>query len=512
MRPTLPVIALLIASPAWAGPPDPARLSARIDELVAEKLARAGVPPAPPADDAEFFRRLCLDLTGRIPSLAQARDFLEDDRPDKRRLWADELLDGPDFLDRSAAHAANYWRSVLLAQASPEGKQAGARIEDWLRPKLRANIPYDKLVRGLLTDPGANAYYTAFANKAEDVAGSTARLLLGVRLECAQCHDDRSGGPWKQEQFWQYAAFFSRLPGPRIEGNRAIANAPPDDGPPRIKVAGKETTVEAKYLDAAALDWKKGSDPRAVLADWVTRPDNPWFARAAANRVWHSLVGTGLVDPVDGFGANDNPPSHPALLDELAKAFAASGYDLKFLTRAVVGSKTYQRTSRQTHPGQADPRLFARMPVRGLTAEQLFDSRDEATGYAVPTEAVGNDPLRRLSPRAKFLTKFQTHPDQPTEGQTSIQQALYLMNGDLTAAAGSLGRSKTLAAVAGSSAPAARQVEELFLVVLSRPPTDAEAKRFAAFVESGGPAKDRKQAIADVFWALLNSTEFAVNH
>lgn len=511
MRHTLPVLALLIASPGLRAD-DAAKLSARIDELVAAKWAKANARPAPPADDAEFFRRLCLDLHGRVPSLAQARDFLDDDRPDKRRQWIDELLDGPDAADRYAAHFANYWRSVLLAQANPESRPAGARIEDWLRTELRANAPYDKLARGLLTDPAAGSYYTAYDNKAENVAGSTARLFLGVRLECAQCHDDRSGGSWKQEQFWQYAAFFGRLPGPRIDGNRARQVTDSNPGPPRIPIAETGKYADATFPDGAPLDWKSGADPRAVLGDWVTRPGNRWFARAAANRLWQHFLGTGLVDPVDGFGADDNPPSHPELLDELAAAFAGHGHDLKFLIRSIVGSQTYQRTSRQTHPSQADPRLFARMPVRALSGEQLFDSLIEATGYAVPTEAVGNDPLRRASPRAAFLAKFQGHPDHAVEARASIQQALYLMNGDLTTTAAGLDRSRTLAAIAGTGGPPARQVEELFLVVLSRKPTAAEAKRLTAYAESGGPAKDRKQALADVFWALLNSTEFAVNH
>ncbi len=503
------ILFVLLFAPAAAAD-DAARLSDRIDELVSAKLAAAKVEPAPAADDAEFFRRLCLDLTGRIPSLSQVRDFLDDDRPDKRRRWADELLDGGDFADRTAAHFANYWRSVLLAQANPQAS-SGGRLDDWLRKQLKAGTSYDKLVRELIAGPGSAEYFGAYENKPENLAGTTARTFLGIRLECAQCHADRGGGSWKREQFWQYAAFFSRLPFPRFEGNMLVRQTAPTDGPPRIRPSEKEEDVEAKFLDAVPLDWKAGADPRAVLAAWLTRPDNPWFARAAANRVWHHLLGTGLIDPVDGLGADDNPPSHPALLDELARAFVARGFDLKFLTRSIVGSRTYQRTSRQTHPSQADPRLFARMPVRGLSAEQLFDSLAEATGYTPPPEPTGSAPFGPPGPRAKFLAKFPTHPDQPTESQTSIQQALYLMNGKLSAEAVTPDRSRTLATIAAGSS-AADQVEQLFLVALSRKPTDAERARMVRYVESGGPDRDRRQALADVFWALLNSTEFAVNH
>jgi hypothetical protein len=506
MRPVL--LSLVLTTPALAN--DAATLSARIDERIAAGWVKAKVEPAPPAEDAEFFRRLSLDLTGRIPSVANVRDFLDDDRPDKRRLWADELLDGPDFADRSAAHFANYWRAVFLAQANPQLAISRGRLEDWLRKKLRANTPYDRLVRELFTDPSAGDYFLAYEGKAENVAGSTARTFLGIRLECAQCHADRSGGTWTQEQFWQYAAFFSRMPGPRIDGNRATLNAEVSDAPPRIKVAETEKFVTARYLDGSTLDWKAGADPRAVLADWLTRPDNQWFARAAVNRVWHGLFGVGLIDPVDGLGAAENAPSHPELLDELARAFIEQRFDVKFLIRAIVGTKAYQRTSRQTHPSQADPRLFARMPTRGLSAEQLFDSLVEATGYTPPAENTGRYGIGpATSPRATFLARFQTHPDQPIDTATSIQQALNLMNGSLAASAMSADGSRTLRAVADGRGSPGEQVGQLFLAVLSRQPTEAEQQRLVGYVKA---AKDRKAALADVFWVLLNSTEFAVNH
>jgi len=371
------LILLVTALPAMAD--DAARLSARIDEQLAAKWAKAKVEPAPIADDSEFIRRLCLDLNGRIPSLAMVRDFLDDDRPRKRRLWADELLDNPDFVDRYAAHFANYWRSVLLAQANPQLTRS-ARLEDAVRKQLRVNAPYDVLVRRLLASADSMDYFTAYENKPENVAGTTARVFLGVRLECAQCHADRSGGNWSREQFWQYAAFFSQLPGPRIDGNRVIESQSSGGGLPRIKLPEKDDYITAKFLDGTDLNWKPGSGPRAVLADWIVDPRNQWFARAAVNRMWNYFFGIGLVDPVDGFGLADHPPSHPELLDESTRQFVAHRYDLKFLIRAIVGTSAYQRTSRQTHAGQSDPRLFARMPVRGLSGEQLFESLLEATG------------------------------------------------------------------------------------------------------------------------------------
>src|SRR5262245_46962082 len=156
------ILSLLLTTSLANAADDTTRLSARIDELIVAHWSKGKVEPAPRADDSEFFRRLSLDLTGRIPSLATVRDFLDDDRPDKRRLWADELLNGPDFADRSAAHFANYWRSVFLAQANPQLSAGHARLEDWLRKHLRANTPYDKLVRDLFTNAAANEYFTAY--------------------------------------------------------------------------------------------------------------------------------------------------------------------------------------------------------------------------------------------------------------------------------------------------------------------------------------------------------------
>lgn len=508
MRFALPALVLLaIVSPVPAD--DAAKLSAKVDELLASQW-KGKVEPAPAAGDAEFFRRLSLDLTGRIPSLATAKDFLDDTRPDKRRRWADEFLDGADYADRYAAHFATRWRAVLLAQANPQLGVGGARLESWLARQFKANVPHDRLVRELLTDRDATEYFTAYEGKPENVAGATARALLGLRLECAQCHADRSGGTWTREQFWEYAAFFSRLPVPRVDGNRAQNVTDISDGPPRIKLPESDKSISAKHLDGADLGWKTGANPMAVLGEWVTRADNPWFARAAVNRVWHHFFGVGLVDPVDGFGAADNAPSHPELLDELTRAFVAHKYDLKFLMRVIVGTKAYQRTSRQTHPSQADPRAFARMPVRALSAEQLFDSLVEATGYQPPAENTAANPIGpATSPRATFLGKFQSHPDQPLTTSTSIQQALFLMNGQLTATAGGQETGRNLAAVTGGKGELADKVSDLFLLVLSRKPTDAEAKRLAKFVAD---ATDRSAAFADVFWVLLNSTEFAVNH
>jgi hypothetical protein len=500
--------------PAPAASRDVPSMASRIDELVEARLAAAGVPPAPAADDAEFFRRLSLDLNGRIPAVVQLRDFLDDDRPDKRPQWVDELMDGRNNAALFTKHFTNVWRRMLLWSTPAQPAVVGS-LEGWLTPHVKANTSYDRLVRAVLTDPGADAFFVANQRMPESLAARTTRLFLGVKLECVQCHNDRAGGSWKRQQFWEVAAFFAGAEaGPTEAGKLADRPEPgrgpgPAPAPARIKIGNTDTWAEGRFLDGGRPDWARGG-PRALLADWIVGPENPWFARAAVNRVWHHFFGSGLVEPVDGLGDADRPPSHPELLDELARQFAAHGYDLRYPIRAVVASRTYQRTSRQTHAGQADRRLFARAQVRGLSPEQLFDSLGEATGCQL-AQIPGADTSASRSdgPQARFLSEFADVHESAAEAQASILQALMMMNGRLVEEATSPERSRTLAAVlGGTSKTAAQAIEELYLAALSRPPRPEERDRLVAYVNAG----DRARALRDVLWTLLNSTEFAVNH
>jgi hypothetical protein len=517
------VLAILVPLvPTPAGQPtapngllDEGSLAARIDHYLAIQQAEKGVTPAAIADDSEFIRRVYLDLAGCIPSIIDVRDFLDDTRPNKRRIWVDLILEGkkpsrkPDAFSQ---HFANVWRAWFLSRVNNENAAALApATENWLRERFKANTPYDRMVREIITaapyDQGSNSpsvFYQINEFKPENLAAAASRLFLGIKLECAQCHDDRSGGSWTQTQFWSLAAFF--------------AGVDPQRGQPtdkrEIEIPVKKKVVRARFLDGVQPTWKPGNNPRAVLADWFTSSKNPYFARAAVNHLWAYFFGTGLTDPVDEQGAH-NPPSHPELLDELARQFADHGFNLKYLIRSIIASQAYQRTSVANHPGQDDPRLFARMFIRGLSAEQLFDSLAEATEYQdSSSSAMFNrfDNPENQTPRQKFLARF-AHQDKTTEAPTSILQALYLMNSSFVAERTSLEQNRTLATIADSARTrTARRVETLFLVVLSRKPTAEESKRFVAYVERGGATADHRRALADVFWALLNSAEFRLNH
>jgi hypothetical protein len=520
----LSIVLIAVCRPARA---DSQALTARIDQYFAARWSTAGVEPAPIADDAEYLRRTYLDLAGRIPSVGELRVFLRDKSPERRQHLVERLLEQP----RYVVHFTNVWRSRLLPEANAnfQARFVVPGFEAWLRGQLDQNAGYDQIVRALLTapvdvDPNQRnnplgmqseatplGFYVAKEFKPENLAASTARIFLGVRVECAQCHNHPFAS-WKRDQFWSYAAFFSGI---RAQ-NQGDFVTPAGENPEKkeLTIPGTDRVVQARFLNGVEPKFKAKVSARTTLADWMTAADNPYFARAAVNRLWFYFFGTGLVEPVDDMIGSGSNSANAELLDELARAFAAEGFDLKSLIRAITASKPYQLSS-APHPGSKDdPHQFAHMAVRGLSAEQLFDSVAQATGYQEAAPANPNAfPGTNNSPRAEFLAKFANQGDRPAEAQTSILQALALMNGKLLADATTLERSETLAAVADAPFLSTEErIETLFLATLSRKPKPKELSRLVRHVESGGVDDNPNQALADVFWVLLNSGEFMVNH
>jgi len=496
-----------------AQPIDARELAARIDARLDAAAERAAVRQAEAADDAEFFRRLSLDITGRIPTVAEARAFLDDSSPDKRTRTLERLLAGPGYV----RHFARTWRTLLLAQANAQDlRYLAPKVERWLERQLFDDVPYDAWVRKLVTAPldaplsgrlsaddDVEAYAVAFlqANelKPENLAAATSRMFLGVNLDCAQCHN-HPFADWKQEQFWQLAAFYGGVK--RLRADNPYLAAPEAYDQRRITIAGTEKVVEATFLDGRAPAWTGDSRPRNLLADWVTADANPYFARSAVNRMWAHFFGIGLVDPLDDLGGR-TPPAYPELLDELAAQFTAHDYDAKYVIRTLTQTKAYGRTSRVDEPSLREGPHFSRMRVRGLSAEQVYDSLATAVGVRQ-----GQAGERDAAHRAALLTRFSTL-DRPTEAQTTITQALSLMNGEFVREATDPTSSPTLVAVA--EAPfldRSERIESLFLATLSRRPSADEAKRMEAFVAAAG---DERTGLGDLFWALLNSGEFLLN-
>jgi Protein of unknown function (DUF1549)/Protein of unknown function (DUF1553) len=520
---------------SWKDPAAAKALATKIDERIAKHWKNQKVQPAPAADDAEFIRRVYLDLIGRIPSAGEARQFLDDKLPDKRQRLVEKLLNGP----RYRIHWMNYWETLLLPERKTldEGKVnflfgGGRAFQAWLRKRLDENLGYDKLVRELLTAPvapltkGGNdvfipgpsvpftfaepsplAFYAAKQAKPDNLAAGAARLFLGIRLECAQCHD-HPFAKWKREEFWNQAAFFAGLEAPA----KGVGSLRDNLSVKMIAMSGEGKVVPARFLDGTDPKWQDKVGGRQALADWISSPKNPYFARAIANRLWAHFLGTGLVEPVDEMVGSETQNNDPGgVLDELASAFIANEFDLKFLMRAITATKAYQLTSVKSHASQDDPRLFARMTVRGLTGEQVFDSLAEAIGYRVPQQkpVFPNSSGPPVS-RERFLATFANRSEKAVDSQSLIPQALAMMNGEFVAGATSLSKSRTLAALLDAPfMDTAGRVEALYVATLSRQPRPNELKRMLQFIDQAG---GEPEALADVFWVLLNSAEFKLNH
>jgi hypothetical protein len=498
--PIFSVGVLLVGASLVAGA-DAQRLADSIDRHIATGWAAARVEPGPLADDAEFLRRVYLDIAGKIPPVADVRRFLADSAPDKRRRLIDRLLDSPAYI----THFSTQWRLLLVPEEETNPRQRAAlpMLEDWLRRHLADNVSYDQMVRAVLTvsvqdprrhpnDPSPRAFFLGKETKPDELAARATRVFLGIRMECAQCHDHPFAA-WKRDDFWSQAAFFA---------------APASVDRLTLTIPGTKRDVRPRFLDGTALKPQSKGDARQAFADWLVTPANPYFARAAINRWWGHFFGVGLVEPVDDL-TTANRPSHPALLDDLAREFAASGFDVKLLIRAITLSRSYQLSA--TGPTPPAPRLFNRMALKSLTPEQLFDSLAQATGFRDPMPArqrlLGDGGVRQ-----QFLARFP-RGEQRTEVATSIPQALALMNGSLVAQVTNVSTSATLNAVANAPfLDTAQRIEALYLAALSRPPRPEEAERLGRYVARGGATGDPKEALADVFWALLNSGEFLFNH
>ena len=508
------------------------KLAERIDEHIRKAWTAEEVTPAPIADDAEFHRRTWLNVAGTIPPVAEVREFLRSETEDKRADLVERLLEHPGYVN----HQAHQWRSLMMPEADAEqqARLLAPGFEDWLRDRFIDNTPYDQIARELITcqvsgdnRTGPVAFIRAKGVEPENVAASVSRLFLGVQLDCAQCHD-HPFSEWKREEFWGFAAFFAG-----IEGD-LLGSLTDNTSLREIRMPDTEQVIAAQFMDRTTPQWSENDNSREVLAAWVTDKKNSQFARAGANRVWSHLFGLGLVEPPDGFDES-NPASHPELLHELGAAFASHNYDIKFLIRAITATETYQRTSRRTHASQDDLHWLGRMPVKSLSPRQLSDSLLQATG--VPQRFnLRNRTLNNGSAESQLVDLFANSADSVTEPETSILQALALMNGQFVTQQTRPRGSGTLSAVLQSTFMNTEQkIEALFLASVGRRPTESELHRLKTHVathskpepglldtlvngvksltQSTPPVQTAQdEALADLFWALLNSSEFLFNH
>ncbi len=477
-----------------------------IDRKILERWEAEGVRGAPPADDYEFLRRLSIDLRGVIPTVGEIRSFAADRDPAKREKAIDAWLRSEEFVRAWSRR----WSADLTINVGLKGKFRPLydAFDGWIRDAVRANMPYDRFVKRILTAKGpidldpAAGYLMAGLGSAmdgpKDVVERTSRIFLGTQIRCAECHD-HPFDDWTQEDFYSMAAFFwqSRAEIRSGKGSSDLAGWIVDDpakGEPFLLGSKDKKSFTTAYK--ATGEGPGEREPRRTAFARLLVAD-PQFARAAVNRHWGLLLGRGLVHPLDGFGAAKKP-SHPELLDELALDFARSGYDVRRLMKSILLSKPYQLSSRR--PDAAPDRLFARALASPMTPEELYDSLVRATGLQdqrLPTKSKGDPRDLRDAFLREFRPPFEQADPFAAPPEATVSQALFLLNGDVT-------RQAAQAAVRRKTGKAP-DLEELFLAILSRPPSPRESE---ILLKKGS----FPEALEDVAWALLNSTEFVTRH
>ena len=473
-----------------------------IDEKVFAELQRLRIPVSVGASDHVFLRRVYLSLSGRLPTADDARAFLK--KPDRDQL-IDRLIGSEAFVD--------YWTlkfaDLLLIDSKKLGLEPARAYRGWLRAQIARNTPMEQIARALLTAQGnftANAPANFHRQKPDprDMGEFVSQTLLGVRMACARCHNhpvDR----WTQADYYRFAAHFART---RVrEGEVVVAQSGEVRNPRSEQVVMPSPLGEATNSRAAGLDY------RPALADWLTHPDNPFFARALLNRVWRGLMRRGLVEPVDDLRVT-NPPSNPVLLDALAASFVRNKFNLRRLIRDIARSRTYQFSSRPNGINRDDNRLFSRAYLEKLPAPVLADAICQATGqpdiYVGQPRGTRAVQLLDAHVPSYTLDVFGRCPRtdscvDSTQFGGGLSQTLHLLNSRALNAKLRPAINRLL-----KMHPAPKvALEELYLRTLSRYPTDEEA---AHWKESIGVAKDAQVAWQDLLWALLNSREFGFNH
>lgn len=509
-----------------------------IDELTLEKLQALRVPPSGRCDDATFLRRAFLDCVGTLPTADEAREFLADNAADKRDRLIDSLLTRTEFVD----YWAYKWADVLLISGQRLRPKALETYYDWLHKRVAENMPWDELVREIVTatgstfDNGAANFY-ALHQDPEDMAETVAQAFMGLSINCAKCHNHPLE-KWTNDQYYAFANLFSRVRAKGWGGDYRNG-----DG---LRIVYSDTQGELIQpsrgapqppcpLDGEPLKFEATEDRRLTMAKWLTSPDNPYFTRAIVNRVWANFFGVGLVETVDDLRLT-NPASNEELLGAAAKFLAEQKYDLKELMRAILQSQTYQRASEALAENKADERFYSRYYPRRLKAEVLLDAIAQVT--AVPTDFKTATPDSRNPgkpiPNIKrairlpdsyvdsyFLEAFGK-PDRlitcecERSSEPSMTQVLHLYNGETVNK--KLAAKGSAAEQAVSEADNGKIVEELYLAALSRMPTSEERERLMSELASapselaGARSEERRQMIEDLYWSVLTSREFLFNH
>ena len=510
------IVVATITSPYDRPVPAAAPVRNFIDEDVGRKLASLRIPASPRADDATFLRRAFLDTIGVLPTPDEVKAFREEDSPDKRDRLIDSLLERDEFVDLWTYKLSD----LLLVSSRRLQAPAMWSYYRWIRDRVAANAPWDEFVRELVTatgstlENGATNFFVLHEDPS-DMAETTSLAFLGMAIGCAKCHNHPME-KWTNDQYFAMTNLFARV---RMKdaggaGHRIVFNAPRGDvvqpltGRPR----------PPQPLDGEPLPFDSSVERRGHLASWLTSPENPYFTRAIANRIWAHFLGVGLVERVDDLRLT-NPSSNEELLASLAAYLVEQRYDLRALMRAILRSEAYQRSSEPVPGNETDSTFYSRFYPRRLIAEVMLDAWSQVTGVPtrfanypegwravqLPDSNVGSYFLSSFGRPERKLTCSCERSEEP-----SVSQVLHIANGDTLNGKLEAANSR-LAALATSGADDRSVVEELYLRALSRYPSEEERTRTLEMLEEG-VGSDRASLIQDLFWSVLSSRAFLFQH
>lgn len=495
---------------AWNNPPE----NSFVDNLIFAKLKQLQILPSDVCTDEEFLRRAYLDTTGRLPTVAETSAYLGNPAPNKRDLLVDQLVDSDDF----ASFWTLKWADVLRSNSKKLNATGVHKFRLWIYESIRADKPFDQFARELLTAKGSAyenppANYWRASRDPQDATETTAQLFLGIRIQCAKCHN-HPFERWTQDNYYGIGAAFARV------GRKPTADA--NEEVIFVSSAGEVTqprtgkTMKTHLLLKGDVDVPEGQDRRDVFASWLTAPDNPFFAKATVNRIWGHLLGRGIVEPVDDF-RDSNPPSNAPLLDKLAQEFIANKFSMKWAVKTIMKSRTYQLSSRKNQFNADDEIYASHGTTRLLSAEQLLDAICAVTNVpeTFPGLPVGTRATELPDPPTDhYFLKIFGQPQREMacqcerSSESNLSQALQMINGPVVhnKLRDNNGR---IAQLIAANKPNEEIITELYLSALSRKPVEGE---MTAAVKHITAAADRRLALEDVGWAILNSKEFLFQH
>ena len=502
-----------------------------LDRHIDAVLKREGLKPSRQTTDTEFLRRIYLDMTGKIPTSEEVLNFIDDGSPNKRAKIIDELVGSQESID----YWTLLWVNWLIGRRD-DGDDRRIGLNGWVREALETNMPYNQFVKelvaadGEIKDNAAGNYVLRYERSPVFLTSHTSRLFLGLPMQCAECHDHKTEA-WLQEDFYGVAAFFTGIESeemgefnvPDMMGNTKMMENFLITNSPKERMAsyefdGTRESVPPRFLDGTEYKGEL-TKKRAALAEWMTAKTNPYFGKAIVNRIWKHFMGRAFVEPVDGFG-EEYPATNPELLAWLAEDFVIHGYDLQHLMRTILNSKAYQRSSETNKSNEDDEIYYSHAYMKPLSAEQFFYSMLQATGFEELQQRKAGGSLKKAdveNMKREHLRRFiflldNGEMEEIEAFNGTVPQALMMINGSLVNdSANYKERGSFVNYVLDNWRDTVDRVQYIYLSVLSRKPTSKEQTYFQRYLERS-LYRDKDLAYEDLYWVLLNSAEFSLNH